>query len=281
MKSLKYLAIVLVALTLAACGDDEPNNNYTRDFNMIYPQLEAGHKFISKIEKNFDNGARSVTTVDYDGNHVKHINVISYDKGGSLLNEEDVYLDYKNGAIICDKSIQDKTYAFEVNGQGAITKLSDVSTGRTSSALRYNGGNELEEAQTVTPSSSAVTRVKWENGNMLQWVESAVSKLDSVDYVYSAASMPNKGGIDLVNNQAFTFVTMVCSVLRNAGLFGATSANLPIAFKHGLDYSTENPATGEVSQKYYAITYEFDAQGYVKSYTTTESPKYTVRFTYK
>ncbi len=279
MKSVKYLAVAMVAVLLVSCGDDEPKNNYTREFTMIYPQFEAGHKSISKIEKSFDNGALTVATVDYDGDYVKHINVISHDKAGALLNEEDIYIDYKNGAIICDKSIQDKTYAFEVNGQGAITKLSDVSTGRTASVLRYNGANRLEEAQTVTPSSTATTKMKWENGNLLQWVESAVAKLDSVDYVYGTSALPNKGGIDLVNNQAFTFVTMVCSVLRNAGLFGATSANLPIAFKHGLDYSSGGGT--DVEQKYYAITYEFDAQGYVKSYTTTETPKFTVKFTYR
>ena len=44
MKYIKYLVIAMLAMTITACGDDEPSNTYTREFNMIYPQLPAGHQ---------------------------------------------------------------------------------------------------------------------------------------------------------------------------------------------------------------------------------------------
>ena len=53
MKYFKYLAIALFAVVMVACGDDEPKNTFTREFNMIYPQLPAGHKFIKKIERKY------------------------------------------------------------------------------------------------------------------------------------------------------------------------------------------------------------------------------------
>ena len=36
MKYIKYLAIAMVLVAMVACGDDEPQSTYQRDFNMIY-----------------------------------------------------------------------------------------------------------------------------------------------------------------------------------------------------------------------------------------------------
>lgn len=277
MKYIKLIAIALMAVMIVSCGDDEPQSNYTREFNMIFPQHAAGHKLISKIEKVQDNGARAVAVVDYDGDHVKRITASYSDKSGNVYNEEVINFDYKNGAIICDKKIQDVTYAFEVNGQGAITKLSNVTTGRTASAISYDGMGCLDFAQVVTPSSTDVTKAEWEDGKLMYWTLNATNKNDSVAYDYTNAK-PNKGGIDIPCNNPFTFTTLVCEVLRNAGFYGATSAYLPTMVKKDGYIDSE---TNEMVLKAYYITYNFDANGYVQSYTTTESPKYTVKYTYK
>jgi len=277
MKNLKYLALVVLTLAMVSCGDDEPGGSYTREFSMIYPEFAAGHKLITKIEKIQDNGASAVVTVDYDGDHVKRINAVYRDMSGSVSNEETISFDYKNGAIICDKKIKDVTYSFDVNGQGAIVKLSDVSTSRTVSALQYNGSNQIEHAQISSPNSTDVTNSTWEDGKLMQWTFRGVNKNDSTVYVYSSG-IPNKGGIDVTSNNPFTFTTLVCEVMRNAGLYGATSAYLPNAVKKDMyiDADTEMEVL-----KNYSIFYDLDDQGYVKSYTTTESPKYTVKYTYK
>ncbi len=282
MKIFKYLAIALFALTMVACGDDEPKSNFTREFNMIYPQLPAGHKSISKIEQIYDNGTSIVATADYDGNHLKSVRVeTKYHTGGG--NEETINFDYKNGAIICDKSIQDVTYSFEVNSDGAITSLKNVSTGRTAASLQYNYVNELELAQISTPSSSDVTKVAWLNGNLMQWESTGVNKKDSVVYEYGLGAPLNKGGIDVIGNESFTFTKYVCAIMRNAGLFGVTSAYLPTVIKKDYDYTQVNETTppGTIELKRYNITYELDSEGYVKSYATNEVPRYTVKITYR
>ena len=277
MRYFKYLAIAIVAVTMVACGDDEPSNTYTREFNMIYPQLAAGHKSISKIEKVFENGAKSVAVVDYDGEHVKRVTATYSDKTGEVYNEEVINFDYKNGAIICDKKIQDVTYAFEVNGDGAFTKLKNVTTSRTVSSLTYNGANQVELAQVMSPSSTDVTKVNWQDNKLSYWTLYAANKTDSVVYNYTTP-IPNKGGIDVTSNNPFTFTTLVCEVMRNAGFFGATSAYLPdVVLKDGVTDSE----TGITSLKTYTITYELDSDGYVKSYTTSEKPKFTVKYTYR
>ena len=277
MKHFKLIAIALMSVAMVACGDDEPSNTYTREFNMIYPQHAAGHKLISKIEKVQDNGGKVVAIVDYDGDHVKKITVTYTDKPGSVYNEETIHFDYVNGAIICDTNIQDVTYAFEVNNYGAITKLTNVSTNRTSSALSYGPGAKLEVAQVVTPSSTDVTKMQWENDKISYWNYYGVEKTDSVAYDY-AEVIPNKGDIDIPGNHPFTFTSLVCEVMRNAGLYGATSAYLPTMIKKN---GKEDPETHEIVLTGYFITYTLDAEGYVQSYTTNETPKYTVKYTYK
>lgn len=277
MKHFKLIAIALMSVAMVACGDDEPSNTYTREFNMIFPQHAAGHKLISKIEKVQDNGAKAVAIVDYDGDHVKKITATYTDKTGSVYNEETIHFDYVNGAIICDKKIQDVTYAFEVNNYGAITKLTNVSTNRTSSALSYGPGAKLEVAQVVTPSSTDVTKMQWDNDKISYWNYYGVAKTDSVAYDY-AEVIPNKGGIDIPGNQPFTFTLLVCEVMRNAGLYGATSAYLPTMIKKN---GKEDLETQETVLTGYFITYTLDAEGYVQSYTTNETPKYTVKYTYK
>ena len=282
MKYIKYLAIAMVLVAMVACGDDEPQSTYQRDFNMIYPVLPAGHKFISKIERKYDRGNTSVATASYDGDYLKSINVVNRDVDGSLLNEETITIDYKNGAIICDKKIQDVTYAFEVNSYGAFTKFSNVSTGRTSSAMTYDGTGHLEIAQVVTPTTTGTTVVNWMDGNLTQWVSRDVNKLDSVVYEYGTNAIPNKGNIDVAGNESFTFTTFVCAIMRNAGLFGTTSAKLPTVIKRGYDYSAVDASNPDaVELKRYNITYTLDAQGYVTSYTTNETPRYTVTYTYR
>ncbi len=282
MKLLRYLAIALFAFTMVACGDDEPKSDFTREFNMIYPQHAAGHKMISKIEKEDAKGTTIVATASYDGDHLKSVKVVTkYGTGGG--NEETITFDYTNGAIICDKSIQDVTYTFEVNSLGAITSLKNVSTGRTSAALQYNYGNELELAQISTPSSSDVTKVAWLNGNLMQWESTGVNKKDSVVYEYGTEAPINRGGIDVIGNESFTFTTFVCAIMRNAGLFGATSAYLPTVIKKDYDYTQVDETTqaGSLQLRRYNITYTLDAEGYVTGYTTNETPKYTVKITYK
>lgn len=282
MKILKYLVVALFAITMVACSDDEPKSNFTRDFNMIYPQLPAGHKSISKIEQLYDNGDKTVATANYEGDHLKSVNVVMTGRN-DYKNEETISFDYKNGAIICDKSIQDVIYSFEVNADGAITRLKNVSTGRTAASLQYSYGNELELAQISTPSSSDVTKVAWLNGNLMQWASTGVNKKDSVVYEYGLNAPQNKGGIDVVGNESFTFTKYVCAIMRNAGLFGATSAYLPTVIKKDYDYTQVNETTppGTIELRRYNITYEFDADGYVTGYTTNESPKYTVKITYR
>ena len=282
MKYIKYLVIAMLAMTITACGDDEPSNTYTREFNMIYPQLPAGHKSLSKIERTNERGDRTVATDSYDGDRLVSVKVVVTGQN-NYTNEETITFDYKNGAIICDKSIQDVTYAFEVNSYGAITKLTNVTTNRTSSAMVYEG-NRLEAAQEVTPSSTGTTAVKWENGNITQWFTHDVNKLDSVVYEYSAGTPLNKGCIDIPGNESFTFTIFVCAFMRNAGLFGATSTYLPSVIKKGYDYSQEVDPTNPnapLELKRYPISYTLDAEGYVTSYTIDETPKYTVKFTYR
>ncbi|MBR5030112.1 MAG: hypothetical protein IKX63_03300 [Muribaculaceae bacterium] len=281
MKYIKYLVIALAAVTMVACGDDEPKNNFTRDFTMIYPQFASTHKMISKIEQKFDNGDMIVATANYDGDHLKSVNVVVNGRN-DYTNEETINFDYKNGAIICDKSIQDVTYSFEVNGHGAITRLKNETTGRTAASLQYNNDNELEIAQITTPSTSDVTKVAWLNGNLMQWESTKITKKDSVVYEYGIGAPLNKGGIDVVGNESFTFHKFVCAIMRNAGLFGATSAYLPTVIKKGDDTQVdETTPAGSILLKRYDISYELDADGYVKSYTTNESPKYTVKYTYR
>ena len=282
MKIFKYLAIALFAITMVSCGDDEPKNTFTREFTMIYPQLPAGHKFISKIERIYDSGDRSVATATYDGDHLKSVNVVTTGRN-DYSNEETIYFDYTNGAIICDKSIQDVTYSFEVNSKGAITRLKNESTGRSTASLQYDDGNRLEIAQITTPSSSDFTKVAWEGGNLMQWESRGVNKQDSVVYEYGAGAPLNMGCIDVIGNESFTFTTFVCAIMRNAGLFGATSAYLPTVIKKDFDYTQadENTQPGQLQLKRYNISYELDDEGYVKSYTTNETPKYTVKITYR
>lgn len=282
MKILKYLAIALFAITMVACSDDEPKNNFTREFNMIYPQLPAGHKSISKIEQRYDSGDKTVATANYDGDHLKSVNVVITGRN-DYRNEETINFDYKNGAIICDKSIQDVTYSFEVNARGAITQLKNVSTGRTAASLQYSFSDELELAQIVSPSSTDVTKVAWNNGKLMQWVSTGVNKKDSVVYEYEAGAPLNKGGIDVEGNESFTFTKYVCAIMRNAGLFGSTSAYLPTVIKKGYDYSPSAEANSDepLPIKRYNITYVLDSDGYVTSYTTNEIPKYTVKITYR
>lgn len=283
MKLTKYLLIALVAITMVSCGEDEPTNTFTRDFTMIFPQHTAGHKMISKIERKYTNGALSVATANYDGDHLKSVNVVNRDKYGDLLNEETIHFDYNNGAIFCDKSIQDVTYSFEVNSLGAITRLKNETTSRTAASLTYSNNNEIEIAQIISPSSSDVTKVVWDSGKLMNWVSTGVNKKDSVAYEYGEGAPLNKGGIDIVANDSFTFTVFVCAIMRNAGLFGATSAYLPTAFKKAIDYSQEGGGsqTEDSQLKRYDISYVLDSEGYVKSYTTNESPAYSVSFTYR
>lgn len=278
MKIFKYFTLAVAAIALVACGDDEPSSTFVREFNMIYPQLPAGHKLISKVERIQENGAISEAVVDYDSNnHPEKITATYRDKSGDVYNKEVIHFDYKNGAIVCDKKIQPVTYSFEVNNQGAITKLTNVSSGRTASALTYNYDGKLEVAQTITPSSTDVTRSYWEGDNLKYWTLSAINKTDSVVYDYTNA-IPNKGGIDVTSNNPFTFTILVCEIMRNAGFYGTTSSQLPsIVLKDG----TENPETHTTVLKSYSISYVLDNDGYVTSYTTTESPKCTVKYTYR
>lgn len=282
MKIFKYLAIALIAMTMVACNDDEPSNTFTREFNMIYPQHAPGHKQISKIERTNDRGDRTVATANYDGDHLKSVKVVTeYSTGGG--NEETIQFDYKNGAIICDRSIQDVTYSFDVNAQGAITRLKNETTSRTAASLQYGYDNEVEIAQIVTPSSTDVTKVAWSGGNLMQWVSTGVNKKDSVAYEYGTGAPLNKGGIDVVGNESFTFTVFVCAIMRNAGLFGATSTYLPTVIKKDHDYSQvdETTETEPIELKRYNINYQLDSDGYVTSYTTNESPKYTVTISYR
>ena len=283
MKLAKYLLISLVAITMVSCGDDEPKNTFVRDFTMIYPQHAAGHKMISKIERNYDNGASSVATANYDGDHLKSVNVVNRDTKGDLISEETIHFDYNNGAIICDKSIQDVTYSFEVNRSGSITRLKNESTSRTAASLTYSNDNEIEIAQIVSPSSSDVTKVVWDNGKLMNWVSTGVNKKDTVAYEYGEGAPLNKGGIDIVGNESFTFTMFVCAIMRNAGLYGATSTYLPTVFKKGVDHSQDGESSQDEENqlKRYNISYVFDSDGYVTSYTTNESPKYTVKITYR
>lgn len=285
MRLVKYMAIALLAITMVSCGDDEPampESNFTREFNMIYPQLPAGHKQISKIERIADNGDKSVATATYDGDHLSSVNVVITGKN-DYRSEETIYFDYKNGAIICDKSIQDVVYSFEVNNQGAIIRLKNETTGRTAASLSYTYDNQLEIAQTVTPSSSDVTKQAWLNGNIMNWVSTGVNKNDSVAYEYGTEAPLNKGCIDVVGSESFTFTKYVCAIMRNAGLFGATSAYLPTVMKKAYlnTQSSETPQDDPVEMKRYNISYVLDDDGYVKSYTTNESPKYTIKITYR
>ncbi len=276
MKILKYLAIALFALAMVACGDDEPKTNFTREFNMIYPKLPAGHKSITKIEQIYDNGDQTVATATYDGDHLKSIHVVVKGRN-NYSNEETINFDYKNGAIICDKSIQDVIYSIEQNSQGAITRLKNVATESTAADFDYNYDNNLYYAQTSSLSSSCVTKVSWDGGNLMHWASYGVNKQDSVVYEYGVGAPLNKGCIDVVGNESFTFTKYVCAIMRNAGLLGVNSAYLPTVIKK--DRNTNS--AGEIELKRYNITYEFDSDGYVKSYTTNESPKYTVKITYR
>lgn len=277
MKLIKYLFIAFVATAMVSCGDDEPKNTYTRDFTMIYPQFAPGHKQISKIEQEDTKGNKIVATASYDGEHLKSVNVVTkYSTGGG--NEETITFDYKNGAIICDKSIQDVTYAIEVNPLGAFTRLKDVTTERIILSLQYTYDNELEVAQT----SSDFTKTTWTSGKLMNWATTTTNKKDSVAYEYGDGAPLNKGGIDVVGNESFTFTKFVCAIMRNAGYFGATSAYLPTVIKKDIDHSnTEADPNAPVQLKRYNITYTFDNDGYVKSYTTNETPKYTVTYTYR
>ena len=264
-----------MAVTLVSCGDDEPNSTYTREFTMIYPQQVPGHKQISKIEQEDAKGNTIVATASYDGDHLKSIKVeTKYSTGGG--NEETINFDYKNGAIICDRSIKDVTYAIEINTLGAITRLKDITTERIVSSFQYNYDNELEMAQT-----SDVTKMTWASGNIMQW-ETIGVKSDSVVYEYGSNAPLNKGGIDIVGNESITFTKFVCAIMRNAGFFGATSAYLPTVIKKDADFSqVSDDPNAPIQLKRYNISYELDSEGYVKSYTTNETPKYTVRITYR
>ncbi|MBR5118601.1 MAG: hypothetical protein IK100_08160 [Muribaculaceae bacterium] len=279
MKIFKYFAIALLTMTMVACSDDEPNSTYTRDFNMIYPVLPAGHKKISKIEQT-SNKASIVATANYDGDHLKSIKVVTKYEDGTK-NEENIHFDYTNGAIFCDRSIQDVTYAFEVNSLGAITRLKNVISGGTSAALQYNNNNELEIAQLSNSSSTSTTKVLWQGGNLVQWENFGTNKQDSVVYEYGVGAPLNKGCIDVVGNDSFAFTKFVCAIMRNAGYFGATSVYLPTVIKKDRYYADASDPSSGFELKRYNITYEFDSEGYVKSYTTNEVPKYTVNITYK
>ena len=264
-----------MAVTLVSCGDDEPKSTYTREFTMIYPQHAPGHKQISKIEQEDAKGNTIVATASYDGDHLKSIKVeTKYSTGGG--NEETINFDYKNGAIICDRSIKDVTYAIEINTLGAITRLKDITTERIVSSFQYNYDNELEMAQT-----SDVTKMAWTSGNIMQW-ETIGVKSDSVVYEYGSNAPLNKGGIDIVGNESITFTKFVCAIMRNAGFFGATSAYLPTVIKKDADFSqVSDDPNAPIQLKRYNISYELDSEGYVKSYTTNETSKYTVRITYR
>ena len=281
MKYIKFFTLAILAVALMACGDDEPMSTFTRDFNMVYPQLPAGHKSISKIERIYDNGDKSVATATYDGDHLKSVNVVTTGRD-NYSNEETIIFDYKNGAIICDKAIQDVTYSFEVNSFGAINRLKNVTTSQTAAAMVYNESGRLDATQVVTASTTGTTKYDWMSGNITQWVSRDVNKLDSVVYEYGTGAIPNKGCIDIPGNETITFTKFVCAFMRNAGLFGTTSAYLPTAIKKDFDYSqAEDQNSSNPQLKRYNITYELDNEGYVKSYTTTENPKYTVKFTYR
>lgn len=281
MKYIKFFTLAILAVALMACGDDEPKSTFTRDFNMVYPQLPARHKSISKIERIYDNGDKSVATATYDGDHLKSVNVVTTGRD-NYSNEETIIFDYKNGAIICDKAIQDVTYSFEVNSFGAINRLKNVTTSQTAAAMVYNESGRLDATQVVTASTTGTTKYDWMSGNITQWVSRDVNKLDSVVYEYGTGAIPNKGCIDIPGNETITFTKFVCAFMRNAGLFGTTSAYLPTAIKKDFDYSqAEDQNSSNPQLKRYNITYELDSDGYVKSYTTTENPKYTVKFTYR
>ncbi len=279
MKFFKYLAIALAAMTMVACSDDEPKKiDFTREFNMIYPQLPAGHKMISKIERSQENGGSSVAVVEYDANnHVSKITATYHDKTGAETNKEIINFDYKNGAIICEKKIQPVTYSFEVNAQGAFTRLTNVSSSRTVAGLAYDYSNHMEYAQVVNPSYTTLTTNGWADGRLDYWKVSDINHSDSVAYDYTT-SVPNKAGIDINSNNPFTFTIIVCEVLRNAGYYGATSATLPGAV---LKNGTEDPETHQLVLKRYNISYILDSDGYITSYTTSEVPKTTVKYTYR
>ena len=109
-----------------------------------------------------------------------------------------------------------------------------------------------------------------------------INKPDSVAYEYGEGAILNKGCIDIPGNETVTFTKFICAIIRNAGFYGAPSAYLPTVMKKGVDYSQATEAnSNHVELKRYPITYVLDADGYVKSYTTTETPKYTVTFTYR
>ena len=112
----------------------------------------------------------------------------------------------------------------------------------------------------------------------MQWENYGTNMKDSVVYEYGDGAPLNKGGIDVVGNDSFAFTKFVCAIMRNAGFFGVTSAYLPTVIKKDRNYSEDGMT---VDLKRYNITYELDGEGYVKSYTTNEVPKYTVKITYK
>ena len=288
------LMVAVMTVSLAACGDgksDEPAGEVPAE-GLHYPTFPAGRKAVRRIEKIFDNQRTVTLDMQYDaeGHLIAASMNMPYSDG---TNNESIRLYYSRGIISHTLGWQTTEYSFATNALGAITSITN-SQDRVVAHFDYID-NRLQSHMAVGGTTTYSNRLNWKNSDRLHdivtigIVSSMTSNRDSVGLAYTSF-IPNVASIDFMGIGQTPFGEMMELAMRNAGLFGAVSADLPRALNCGSSsYLDEN---GKMIQLHCIVNYNLNSDGSVESLRfnvprTNDDQKpnnmesYTLKYTYK
>ena len=287
------LMVTVMTVSLAACGDDNdvPSSEVPAE-GLHYPTFPTGRKAVSRIEKTFDNGRTTTLDMQYDaeGHLIAASMNMPYSNG---MNSESIRLYYSRGIISHTLGWQTTEYSFATNALGAITEITN-SQNSVVAHFDYDD-NHLQSLMTVGGTTTYSNVLNWKSSDRLHdivtigIVTSMTAKKDSVELSYTSF-VPNVASIDFMGVGQTPFGEMIELAMRNAGLFGSVSTDLPRALNCGnSSYLDEN---GKMIKLHCIVDYNLNDDGSVNSLkfnvpktnddqNVNKLESYTMKFTYK
>ena len=287
------LMVAVMTVSLAACGDDNdvPSSEVPAE-GLHYPTFPTGRKAVSRIEKTFDNGRTTTLDMQYDaeGHLIAASMNMPYSNG---MNSESIRLYYSRGIISHTLGWQTTEYSFATNALGAITEITN-SQNSVVAHFDYDD-NHLQSLMTVGGTTTYSNVLNWKSSDRLHdivtigIVTSMTAKKDSVELSYTSF-VPNVASIDFMGVGQTPFGEMIELAMRNAGLFGSVSTDLPRALNCGnSSYLDEN---GKMIKLHCIVDYNLNDDGSVNSLkfnvpktnddqNVNKLESYTMKFTYK
>lgn len=260
-----FILICLCTLSLVSCGDDndEPINGDPVE-DIYFPNLPAGHKSISRIEKTFKNGTVATADAKYDNaGHLTEVSMEMPYSGGTTT--ESVVFYYNKGVIRHILGWQTTDYVFKTDRNGHITSIAN-SQGKSIATLQYDAA-KLVSLSTVSSSTNYSTAFNWkDNDNIHAIVTKNSNNIDSTAMVYTT-SYPNTFSIDIMGLGQSPFGNLIELVLKSEGLFGEVSAELPRALYRGNNSYIDD--SGHIKMLHCILDYQFNQDGSVKTMNFT------------